>query len=94
MMFAKRITPELCRKMRKKANLSQEEFGVLMGWSKRTVITRETVEFKLSLSEFEKFIMVTTTTPEERTERRKVLKDIGSLIDNMFSTNTDTKQEI
>jgi DNA-binding transcriptional regulator YiaG len=83
-VFSKKITPELCKRMRKQAGLSQEAFGIKMGWSKRTVITRESVEFKLSLSDFEKFILVTTTSPEEATEKTKILKQMGDLVDSML----------
>lgn len=85
-VFSKKITPELCKRMRKQAGLSQEAFGKKMGWSKRTVITRETVEFKLSLAEFEKFIIVTTRSPEEKSQKEKLLKEMGDLVDSMLSS--------
>lgn len=83
-MFSKKITPELCREMRTRAGLKQHELGELMGWSKRTVIKRENEEFKLSLSEFEKFMLVTTSSPEERLKRRKLMADIASVVDQLI----------
>lgn len=93
-MLSKKLTPELCKRMRKEAGLSQEEFGELMGWSKRTVINREQNEFKLSFAEFEKFIVVTTTTPEQRKERKKVIKQIGVLMDKMLEPSNDAKKAV
>ena len=91
-MLSKKLTPELCKRMRKEAGLSQEEFGELMGWSKRTVINREQKEFKLSFAEFDKFIMVTTTSTEVRKERKRVMKQIGVLMDAMLSTDNGKEQ--
>lgn len=72
--------------MRLDAGLSQTELGLLMGWSKRTVINREKESFKLSLSEFEKFVMITTSTPEERLRRRQILNDIERAIDSLVKS--------
>lgn len=83
-MFSKKITPELCREMRTRAGLKQHELGDLMGWSKRTVIKRENEEFKLSLAEFEKFMLVTTSSPEERQKRRKLMGNIEKVIDQLI----------
>lgn len=80
-MFTKKITPELCKKMRKKAGLTQEEFATAMGWSIRTVADRENREFKISLAEFERFIVVTTSSQESKYIRDDVFKRLEEAVD-------------
>lgn len=86
-MFAKKVTPELCKKMRKNAGLSQAEFAQAMGWSLRTAADRENKEFKLTLSEFEQFILVTTSSKESKNLRKEVFKKIEDALDMLTGSS-------
>lgn len=86
-MFMKKIKPETLQRLRKNANMTREELASYMDWSIGTVVNRETKDCKISLTEFEKLIMVTTTSPEDRARRKQVFKSfsdqITGLIDSM-----------
>lgn len=80
-MFSKKVTPELCKRMRKRAGLSQEELASAMGCSIRTVVTRENKDSKMSLSEFERFIVVTMSTAEDKEARKQIMSKFDQAID-------------
>ncbi|MBE0362161.1 hypothetical protein PULV_a3968 [Pseudoalteromonas ulvae UL12] len=82
-MFRKKLKPEIFRKMRENAGLSREELALLMDWSEGTVVNYETKECKMDLYEFEKFMMVTTTSKEDRDSRKKLLKYISNAIQEL-----------
>lgn len=71
-MFEKQLNPELFKRIRENSGLSQEDLANEMGWSVRTVQNYETDECKMKLSEFEKFISVTTQSPKDKATRLKL----------------------
>lgn len=83
----KKIQPDTLQRIRKNAGLTREELALLMGWSLGTVVNRETKNCKISLQEFERLIMVTTTSKEDRAQRKAILKSftdqISLLVDSM-----------
>jgi hypothetical protein len=78
--------------MRNRACLSQERFGDLMGWSKHTVISRESSEFKLSLKEFERFMIVTTRSPQGGVSKKTALNKVDALLESMFPRSSLIKK--
>jgi len=76
-MFKKKFKPEDFRRIRENAGLSREELALLMDWSEGTVSNLEKKECKIKLVDFEKFMLVTTTSPEDRDKRKKLLKVIS-----------------
>lgn len=73
-MFKKKFTPEKFRRIRENAKLSREELALLTGWSQGRIADYETKECKMKLLDFEKFMLVTTTSPEDREKRKTLLK--------------------
>ncbi|MCW8092480.1 helix-turn-helix domain-containing protein [Alteromonas sp. ASW11-130] len=89
-MFRKKLKPELFRRMRDNAELSREELALLMDWSEGTVVNYETKECKMDLYEFEKFMMVTTTSKEDREARKKLLKHISDAMQELATIGDNT----
>lgn len=90
-MFRKKLKPELFRKMRENADLSRRELALLMDWSEGTIVNYETKECKMDLYEFEKFMMVTTTSKEDKEARQKLLKHVSDTISELVSLGEKTK---
>jgi|TARA_B110000211_G_scaffold172706_1_gene194994 DNA-binding XRE family transcriptional regulator len=87
-MFKKKFTPELFKQMRVNAGLSREDLAMLMGWSEGTVVNYEKSECKMQLKDFEKFMMVTTTTPADKANRKKLLNTIANFFEDLTTTVT------
>lgn len=86
-MFNKVLSPALFKKIRVKANLSREELATLMDCSVATIIKHETKECKMSLRDFEKLMMVTTTSKEDRDEREKLFKSFSDMLLKLIKIN-------
>lgn len=82
-MFKKKFKPEVFKRIRINAGLSREELALLMDWSQGTVVNYETKECKMQLMDLEKFMLVTTTSPEDRERRKKFLKSIADSFDEI-----------
>ncbi|MGK2231168.1 MAG: transcriptional regulator with XRE-family HTH domain [Colwellia sp.] len=85
-MFKKKFTPELFKQMRVNAGLSREDLAMLMGWSEGTVVNYEKSECKMQLKDFEKFMMVTTTTPADKANRKKLLNSISTFFEELSAS--------
>ena len=85
MLFSKKLKPELFRAMREQAGLTREQLAKEMKWSVRTVYNYETNENKMSLSDFERFLMVTAASSEEMKERVNLLENIVSSIEKLVA---------
>lgn len=90
-MISKKITPDLFKKMRNNAGLSQAELAAKMNVSIRTVSALENGDSKITLKNFEKFVLV-TTTGEVETERRKVVLNLISDAIDMLLPQSKTKE--
>ena len=84
-MFKKVLTPAVFREIRVKSGYSQEELAELMNWSVGTVYNYETKECKLSFYDFEKFILITSNSSEERKERKEMLSVISKFLEKITS---------
>lgn len=82
-MFKKKLKPELFKKIRVNAGLSRGELATLMDWSEGTVSNYETKECKMQLMDFERFMLVTTVSPEDRDKRKRLLKTITDAFEEM-----------
>jgi DNA-binding transcriptional regulator YiaG len=87
-MFKKKFKPELFRKIRENAGLSREELALLMDWSEGTVTNYETKECKMQLIDFEKFMLVTTTSPEDRQKRKHLLKTLADAFEQLATASS------
>lgn len=87
-MFKKKFTPDLFKQMRVNAGLSREDLAMLMGWSESTVVNYEKTECKMQLKDFERFMLVTTTSPKDKATRKKLLNSISSFFEELASSVT------
>jgi DNA-binding XRE family transcriptional regulator len=85
MLLGKIVPPEVLKKMRVNAGYNQTELAELLGVSKRTIVSREQKESNISFSEFEKMIILCSTTPEERASNKKFLKTIKDALNGLVS---------
>lgn len=85
MLLGKTVSPDVLKQMRVNAGLNQTELAELLGVSKRTIVYREQKECNVSFSEFEKMIMICSTTPEERAKNKKFLKAIKDALSSLVS---------
>ena len=88
MFLNKVVKPETARKLRDKAGMSREELALLMDCSVGTIVNRETKECKMSLKEFEKLLMVTSLSKEDREQRKLVLKEVGNKLTDLMDSLT------
>tara|TARA_R110000744_G_scaffold102987_5_gene197661 strand:- start:975 stop:1244 length:270 start_codon:yes stop_codon:yes gene_type:complete len=77
-MFKKFLTPELVKQMRINAGLSREEVAELIDVSPQTIANYETKGVKMDIFQLEKFIMITTTSKEDREKKQQLLQDFGN----------------
>ena len=77
-MFKKFLTPELVKRMRINAGLSREEVAELIDVSPQTIANYETKGVKKDIFQLEKFIMITTTSKEDREKKQQLLQDFGN----------------
>jgi transcriptional regulator with XRE-family HTH domain len=89
-VLSKKISPELLKDLRVQAGLSQEKLAEKMGWSRRTMINRETKESKISLDEFERLLKVCAMTEADEERVNNVLELMSRAVDLLF---TDRKKE-
>jgi|GEM_PF-5695527 DNA-binding XRE family transcriptional regulator len=85
MLLGKTVPPEVLKRMRVNAGYNQTELAEMLGVSKRTIVSREQKECNVSFSEFEKMIMICSSTPEERAANKKFLKTIKDAFSGLVS---------
>ena len=64
--------------MRINAGLSREEVAELIDVSPQTIANYETKGVKMDIFQLEKFIMITTTSKEDREKKQQLLQDFGN----------------
>ena len=83
-MFKKTITPEFHKKMRLRAGLTREELADLMQCSPGSIVNRETHDSNISLGELERFMLVVTSTPEERKKVRSGFRNLSTMLNSFI----------
>lgn len=91
MFMTKLLKPQVLRKLREDAELGREDLALLMNWSPSTVVNRETKDCRITISEFEKLIMVTSKSAEDREARKNVLKQMSTLFEKLLPTPNEIK---